>query len=175
MSQYTEEDLEGLTEEERNDLLEGEEPSDGDDAVADANSEQAAPKDAKAETETETANKASDATGVKTEETPKEPDTTTDNKPKAAEPVLTEENAGGQSAEPAGQTTEADVPDNYSSYGAQQATTEEAKTKIADIDKRLEEIADKFDNGDLTAREFTQEQNRLFEEKSRLKVYAIIA
>lgn len=175
MSQYTEEDLEGLTEEERNDLLEGEEPSDGDDAVADANSEQAAPKDAKAETETETANKASDATGVKTEETPKEPDTTTDNKPKAAEPVLTEENAGGQSAEPAGQTTEADVPDNYSSYGAQQATTEEAKTKIADIDKRLEEIADKFDNGDLTAREFTQEQNRLFEEKTRLTVDARIA
>lgn len=175
MSQYTEEDLEGLTEEERNDLLEGEEPSEGDDAVADANSEQAAPKDAKAEAETETAKKASDAAGVKTEETPKEPEATAGNKPKSAEPVLTEENAGGQSAEPAGQTTEADVPDNYSSYGAQQATTEEAKTKIADVDKRLVEIADKFDNGDLTAREFTLEQNRLFEEKTRLTVDARIA
>lgn len=175
MSQYTEEDLEGLTEEERNDLLEGEEPSNGDDAVADANSEQAAPKDAKAETETETANKASDASGVKTEETPKEPEMTTGNKPKAAEPVQTDENAGEQSAEPAGQAEEAAVPDNYSAYGAQQATTEEAKTKIADIDKRLVEIADKFDNGDLTAREFTQEQNRLFEEKTRLTVDARIA
>lgn len=175
MSQYTEEDLEGLTEEERNDLLEGEEPSDGDDAVADANSEQAALKDAKAETETETANKASDAAGVKTEETPKEPEATADNKPKAAEPMLTEENAGEQAAEPAGQAEEAAVPDNYSSYVAQQATTEEAKTKIADIDKRLEEIAEKFDNGDLTAREFTQEQNRLFEEKTRLTVDARIA
>lgn len=175
MSQYTEEDLEGLTEDERNDLLEGEEPSEGDDAVADANSEQAAPKDAKAETETETANKASDADGVKTEETRKEPDTTTGNEPKAAEPVLTEENAGEQAAEPAGQAEEAAVPDNYSSYVAQQATTEEAKTKIADIDKQLEEIAEKFDNGDLTAREFTQEQNRLFEEKTRLTVDARIA
>ena len=175
MSQYTEEDLEGLTEEERNDLLEGEEPSEGDDAVADANSEQVAPKDAKAETETETANKASDADGVKTEETRKEPVMTTGNEPKAEEPVQTEDNAGEQSAEPAGQAEEAAVPDNYSAYGAQQATTEEAKTKIADIDKRLEEIAEKFDNGDLTAREFTQEQNRLFEEKTRLTVDARIA
>jgi hypothetical protein len=47
---------------------------------------------------------------------------------------------------------------------------EDAEAKLADIDKREDDLADKFDNGDLTTREYNAELRKLSEERFDIKM-----
>lgn len=143
---HTDEELAGLTEEERAGLLEGE---DGDDQGTQPETDEAKPDDAGTTTDTDDDAKPDDGEESPTRET--EPNAET----------------GGTGTEDEPQRD--DGKDAYNGPYLNATAPDDAQAKLDDITARKDELIAKFDEGDIDVREYQRQLDGLYREERAIE------